>query len=167
MLGCSKQNVSYWELHSDSTQSKSSIYKVIRSAAELFMLSRSDTEMLANSIGLSMNYVGGNLFDHLKFSGKHTELCANAMISERMLRYYKNTTPTKQALTAIAVALNYSIPDIEDLLGKYGYCLSESVAADAVVRWYIAYGTIGANSLYEINETLEKMGLPLLMTRTK
>lgn len=34
-LGCSKQNVSYWEIHCDSTQSGNSILRVVRSAREL------------------------------------------------------------------------------------------------------------------------------------
>lgn len=70
---------------------------------------------------------------------------------------------------AIAIALNCSVNDLGSILMKYGYCLSSGVAADAVTKWYLeTYPcTNGRDILIEINETLQCMGLPLLMTRTK
>lgn len=85
-----------------------------------------------------------------------------------MLRNYKSIVPTKQALLAILTVLNFSAADMDELLRSYGYCLSESLAADAVVRWYADNSRPrynGAGLLNEINDVLEKMGLPLLMTR--
>ena len=92
MLGCSKQNVSYWEIHCDSTQSRSSIYSVVRSAAELFELTDEEAEKLANSAGLSLFSEGGSLLEKLRYRGKISDLSANAMISERMLRHYKKNS---------------------------------------------------------------------------
>lgn len=92
MLGCSKQNVSYWEIHCDSTQSRDSIRRVIHGARELFGLTDDETEKLANSAGLSLYFDGGNLIEELKYSGKLCELSANALISERMLRHYKKNS---------------------------------------------------------------------------
>lgn len=92
MLGCSKQNVSYWEIHCDSTQSGDSIRRVIHRARELFGLTDDETEKLANSAGLSLCSEGGNLIETLKYSGKMCELSANALISERMLRHYKKNS---------------------------------------------------------------------------
>ncbi|MDE5577097.1 MAG: hypothetical protein K2J11_06895 [Oscillospiraceae bacterium] len=89
MLGCSKQNVSYWEIHCDSTQSGSSILRVVRGARELFGLTGDEAEKLANSAGLSLYSEGGSLMETLKYCGKICELSANALISERMLRHYK------------------------------------------------------------------------------
>ncbi len=43
---------------------------------------------------------------------------------------------SKQALPAILTALNYSSADMSKPLRSYGYCLSESLTADAVVRRY-------------------------------
>lgn len=88
-LGCSKQNVSYWETHCDSTQSGRTILRVVRVAKELFILTDDEAEKLANSAGLSLNYEGGNLIEILNYSGKVCDLSSNALISERMLRYYK------------------------------------------------------------------------------
>ena len=128
MLGCSKQNVSYWELHAESTQAKRSIVKVVHNAAELFGLDRGQAEALANSAGLSLCSGTGSLRERLNYSGKPKDLCAAAGISERMLRSYKSKTPTKQALLAIVIALNFSVSEIDGILRSYGYCLSESMA---------------------------------------
>lgn len=89
MLGCSKQSVSYWEIHCDSTQSGSSILEVVRRASELFGLTDEEAEKLANSAGLSLYFEGGDLIETLKYGGKVSELSANSLISERMLRNYK------------------------------------------------------------------------------
>lgn len=91
-LGCSKQNVSYWEIHCDSTQSRKSMLHVVRGAKELFGLTDDETEKLANSAGLSLDYEGGSIMEILNYSGKACELSANALISERMLRYYKKNS---------------------------------------------------------------------------
>ena len=92
MLGCSKQNVSYWENHCDSTQSGNSILRVVNSARRLFGLTEDEMEKLANSAGLSLEYDGGDLFETLGYKGKLCELSANASISERMLRHYKKNS---------------------------------------------------------------------------
>ena len=91
-LGCSKQNISYWEIHCDSTQSGKSILRVIHSARELLGLTDDEAEKLANSAGLSLDYEGGSLMEILNYSGKSCELSANALISERMLRHYKKNS---------------------------------------------------------------------------
>lgn len=166
LLGCSRQNVSYWELHSDSTQSRHSIRNVIERAERLFELNADEAETLANSAGLSLSFEGGDLLKDLGYEGRKCDLCRGAVISERMLEYYKKT-PTKQALIAIAVYLKLTVCEMNRLLKRYGYCLSESSAADAVTVWFMktCSDISGAALLEEINDVLEKMGLPLLMTR--
>lgn len=89
LLGCSKQNVSYWELHGDSTQSRHSVFNVIQKAEKLFCLDTDDAEALANSAGLSLMFEGGELIKNLNYRGRRCDLYNGAMISERMLRYYK------------------------------------------------------------------------------
>lgn len=104
----------------------------------------------------------------LNYSGKPKDLCSAAGISERMLRSYKSKTPTKQALLAIVTALGLPLSDIDRIMRSYGYCLSDSMAADVVVKWYLENSPQrknGARLLNEINDVLNKMGLPLLMTR--
>ncbi|MDE6727846.1 MAG: hypothetical protein K2J80_07900 [Oscillospiraceae bacterium] len=69
---------------------------------------------------------------------------------------------------AITLSLNMSLDELQIILKKYGYCLSESVAADMVVKWFITYRNgCGEKILYSVNEVLEEMELPLLMTRIK
>lgn len=92
MLGCSKQNISYWELHCDSTQAAGSIRRVVRSAEEMFELSEPEAEQLANTAGLSLCGEGGNLLETLGYSGGICALGNSAMISERMLRHYKKNS---------------------------------------------------------------------------
>lgn len=125
--------------------------------------------MLANSAGLTLAPICGNLYGFLtlRYKGKLKDLYENAVISERMLRYYKKITPTKQALLAIAVSLNCGLSETDSLLRSYGYCLSKSSAADIVVMWFIDNNTSknGSVLLAEINIVLDNMGLPLLMTR--
>ncbi|MDE6598714.1 MAG: hypothetical protein K2K34_01370 [Oscillospiraceae bacterium] len=169
MLGCSKQNISYWSAHSYSTQYQKSIRGVIENAALLFELSLEDSEILANSAGLTLYPSCGNLYEFLDmhYKGKLKELSENALISERMLRYYKKISPTKQALLAIAISLNCRLSEIDALLRSYGYCLSKSSAADIAVIWFMENNTSknGSMLLVEINTVLDNMGFPLLMTR--
>lgn len=91
-LGCTKQNVSYWETRCDSTQARRSILRVVHGAKKLFGLTDDEAEKLANSAGLSLDYEGGSLMEILNYSGKVCELSANALISERMLRHYKKNS---------------------------------------------------------------------------
>lgn len=100
-------------------------------------------------------------------SGQRRQLYHLA-VSERMIQYYlAGKTPTKQALLAIAILLELSVKGTEELLWGYGYSLSDSLANDAVVRWFWENNCIlsRADLLYEINETLEYLNLPLLMTK--
>lgn len=125
--------------------------------------------MLANSAGLTLAPICGNLYGFLtlRYKGKLKDLYENAVISERMLRYYKKITPTKQALLAIALSLNCGLSEIDALLRSYGYCLSKSSAADIAVMWFIDNNIYKNSSmlLVEINTVLDSMGFPLLMTR--
>ena len=69
---------------------------------------------------------------------------------------------------AITLSLNMSLDELQTILKKYGYCLSKSIAADMVVKWFITCRNGGSEKiLYTVNEVLEEMGLPLLMTRIK
>lgn len=163
-LGCSKQNISYWKNHSYSTQAKKSIYDVIRKAAEIFGLDDKTAESLANCAGLSLEFEGGALISYLGYSGSKTDLYKKAMISERMFWHYKTKTPTKEAILALMITLNKNCSEIDLLLHKYGYCLSDSIITDAVIKWNLK-NHHGTSHLDEINSTLSDMGLPLLMTR--
>lgn len=69
---------------------------------------------------------------------------------------------------AIALSLDMSLDELQTVLKKYGYYLSESVVADMVVKWFFTYrNNEGRKILHMVNEVFEEMELPLLMTRTK
>ena len=90
------------------------------------------------------------------------------MVSERMLRRYRHEIPAKQTIIALAVVLGKSADETDSILRKYGYCLSDSIIGDVVVKWYLTKEQNETNEellIFSINETLEKMGVPLLMTR--
>lgn len=100
-------------------------------------------------------------------SGQRRQLYHLA-VSERMVQHYLlGKVPTKQALLAIAVILELSMKEMGELLRDYGYSLSHSLANDAVVRWFWEnrHDMSGADLLYAINDTLDCLKLPLLMTK--
>lgn len=135
----------------------------------MFGLTSIEAERLANRAGLSMDE-HENALAHLRVSyrGSMKSLYSGAQISERMFRYYKTKEPTKQVLLALAISMGFSFQEMDDLLHKYGYCLSESLAGDMVVIWYLSLKTdieTENSLLMQINLTLYDMELPLLMTR--
>ena len=172
-MGCNKTDISRWKSNPCSTHSLCVRAKIslIFNAAQLFNLPEYESERLANKAGLSLLYDENiSLTMYLKnYNIKTGELIRGASISERMFQYYlKGKKPTKQALLAIAISLNFSIDNICILLRKYGYCLSKSLPNDAVVLWFLKnYYTQknGVMTLNSINEVLEKLELPLLMTK--
>ncbi len=103
------------------------------------------------------------------YNMKTGELVRSASISERMLQYYfKGKKPTKQALLAIVISLGLPIDEICVLLCKYGYCLSKSLPNDVITFWFLKKNYPQKNSIIildSINEVLEKLELPLLMTK--
>lgn len=190
-LGCTKTDISRWKNNPFSTHAstKSHKIKVVLKAIELFHLSPKQAESLANKAGLS-------LFDarmirepqhplpmHSKVQEKpHNELknllknCTisqrrqlyHMAVSERMIQYYlAGKEPTKQALLAIMIILKSSASETEVQLQNCGFCLSRSLANDAVVRWFMENNSdkSGAELLYLINETLDVLELPLLLTK--
>lgn len=172
-MGCNKTDISRWKSNPCSTHSLcvSAKVSVVFNAAQLFNLSEDECESLANKAGLSLLYDENiSLAMCLKdYNIKTGKLVRSASISERMFQYYrKGKKPTKQALLAILISLDLPIDEITILLRKYGYCLSESLPNDAVVLWFLKnYYTQknGVMSLDSINEVLERLELPLLMTK--
>ena len=88
-----------------------------------------------------------------------------------MLQYIKShKQPSKETLLAIAISLGLGIDEIQHLLKKAGYALSPSLPNDAVVCWFLSGDRKTAGSvpvLFYINEVLDELKLPLLMTRLK
>lgn len=170
LIGCSKQTLSYWENHFFSSQFQKSVFKVILGAQKLFDLSETEKEALANSAGFTFYESGYTLNDALsQYEGKLKTLYESALVTERMFRYYRAAIhPPKQALLSLAIILDLSPNEMKELLSHYSYCLSDSLINDVVIHWFLTSGKYQKDRsklLFEINETLHDMGLPILATR--
>lgn len=67
--------------------------------------------------------------------------------------------PSKRTAIALAIALELTLDETEDLLRRAGYALSRSQKFDVIVEYFIVNGKY---DLFEINEVLFKYDLPLL-----
>ena len=103
--------------------------------------------------------------------GKISDLCEAAMVSERMFRYMKKGEHLKkESILAVLISMKCPAQYIIRCLNKAGFTLSESIIFDSVVLWSLENrnsNTKKTNLVYDINETLDSLGLPLLMTRPK
>jgi hypothetical protein len=67
--------------------------------------------------------------------------------------------PSKRTSVALAVALELSLDETDDLLKRAGYALSHAVKFDVIVEYFIANGKY---DIFKINEVLFKYDQPLL-----
>ena len=75
------------------------------------------------------------------------------------IRTGKDYTPTKRTALALAIALELSLQETEDLLARAGYVLSHSRLFDIIVEFFIGSGRY---DIYEINEVLFQYDQPIL-----
>lgn len=75
------------------------------------------------------------------------------------IRTGKGYMPSKRTALALAVALELSLPETDDLLGRAGYALSHSQRFDVIVEYFIVNGKY---DIFEINEVLFQYDQPLL-----
>jgi len=75
------------------------------------------------------------------------------------IRSNKGYMPSKRTAIALAVALELSLDETEDLLKRAGYALSHAIKFDVIVEYFIINGKY---NVYEINEVLFKYDQPLL-----
>ncbi|MEA4894005.1 MAG: macro domain-containing protein, partial [Oscillospiraceae bacterium] len=75
------------------------------------------------------------------------------------IRTSKGYTPSKRTAIALAVALELSLDETDDLLERAGYALSHSQKFDVIVEYFIVSGKY---DIFEINEVLFKYDQPLL-----
>jgi len=75
------------------------------------------------------------------------------------IRTGKHYMPSKKTALALAVALELSLAETQDLLSRAGFTLSRSVAADVILEYFI---TRQKYDIFEINNALFSYDQPLL-----
>ena len=186
--------MSYWRKNPTSSLTKGLLkYNVISLAGGVFGLSDIQVEELANKAGLSMcfqNSSNSHTTTHMEinadnllsknfatdfnklvssYPGKLMNLCDIASVSDRMFRHIRNGKHLKkEPILALLVVMEQNLDKIQKLLKEAGYILSKSLPNDVVIMWLLENESLkfkGTSRVYYINETLNSLGLPLLMTR--
>ncbi|WP_303149309.1 hypothetical protein [uncultured Cloacibacillus sp.] len=163
-MGCSKTDLSRWHKkpYSFNATSNNAKFKVIRNAQKVFLLTDGETEYLANTAGLSLSLRYNAIVELLKnYKEQYSRLCNQIGITDRMLRYYINgIAPTKYILLALGIILKLAYSELIALLNAYGYCLSDSLCVDVIVKYYLF--NVKMKNIHDINYVLEKLNLPVL-----
>ena len=100
-----------------------------------------------------------NLID--KIGKKDSEIYKKANISKQHFSKIRNNLdykPTKPTAIALALALELSLEDTKDLIGRAGYALTNSSKFDLIIRYFIEqgnYNVVEINiALYEFDQAL-------------
>lgn len=98
---------------------------------------------------------GETLLKYIDRTGKKdSEIYKKANIDRKLfskIRNNPNYTPSKPTAIAFAIALELSLEETQDLIGRAGYSLSHASTFDRIIEYYIINGNY---NIYEINEAL-------------
>lgn len=75
------------------------------------------------------------------------------------IRTGKGYTPKKPTILALAIALELTLPETEELLARAGYALSHASKFDVIVEYFIVSGKY---DIFQLNEVLFSYDQPLL-----
>ncbi len=75
------------------------------------------------------------------------------------IRIGKGYMPGRRTILALAVAMELTMEETDDLLERAGYALSHSLKFDVIVEYFIVSSRY---DIFEINEVLFKYDQPLL-----
>ena len=96
-----------------------------------------------------------------KTGKKDSEVYKKALLSKQhfsKIRNNPNYKPTKPTAIALALALELSLDDTKDLIGRAGYALTNSSKFDLIIRYFIEqgnYNVVEINiALYEFDQIL-------------
>lgn len=120
-------------------------------------------DKIRNKVELSFSE---KLVELIKEKGKKpSDIYKKAEIDKALfskIKSNKNYHPTKETALAFAIALHLSLEETQDLIGRAGYALSNSMKKDLIIRCYIEARAYNVN---DINEKLIDYGFDPLTNK--
>ena len=113
-------------------------------------------DKIRNKVELSFSE---KLIELIKEKGKKpSDIYKKAEINKDLfakIKGNKNYHPTKDTAVAFAIALHLNLDETENLIGRAGYTLSNSIKRDLIIRCYIEAKVF---NIGEINRKMEEYG---------
>lgn len=157
----------YVDTHRQARSSLLDIEKIFFAEAEISaapMMSPASCEQSLDDLMAELDEPFSDaLFRLIDSKGKtDVEVYKKANIDRKLfskIRSVKGYTPKKPTILALAVALELTLDETDDLLERAGYALSHASKFDVIVEYFIVSGKY---NIFDINEVLFKYDQPLL-----